>query len=825
MRIIPFILSALSTAGLVYVLNIQLPVGGGKTPRLGYFLSPQKGFWQNAEPASASFNNDIISDKLQGSSEVYLDDRLVPHVYADNEHDAYFIQGYLHAKFRLWQMEFQTNAAGGRLSEIMGDYTNGTNFLRIDKFFRRLGMVYAAEHTLDALEKDPEVKAACDAYTDGVNAYIATLDESNYPFEFKLLDYKPEPWSNMRTALLSKYMAWDLAGFEEDFEMTNARSVFTKEQFDALYPYGQDSLDPINPKGTVFPKRGADMQPPALADSLYLNFKAVAAAFDNTLKPSNDNGSNNWAVAGRRSKSGRPILCNDPHLGLNLPSIWYEMQMSAPGLNVYGASLPGAPCVVVGFNDNCAWGVTNAERDVRDYYEITFKDSSRQEYMFDSAWHTTTFRQEIIKIKGKPADTLQIPVTVWGPVMYDAAFPDTLKSGKAYAVRWAAHDESDELKTFYNLNRAKNFEDYEAAIATYMCPGQNFVFAAKGGDIAIRQQGKFPAKWKHQGDFVMPGDDSTYAWRGFIPDSLNITMHNPERGFVSSGNQYPYDTSYPYYLGGKYPLYRGIIINRLLTGMQDATVETMQQMQNNNYNVFAEMAKPVLLRCIYDSTLSADEKKYLDTFRNWNLQNEATSAAATVFNLWWDSLMATVYADEFSQSSLPLPKPENSALLDAMIRDSARLFADNINTAEKETIADDINAAFKKIIPAVKLLDEDDRLAWGTFKNSGIRHLLKIPALSRLSLFAGGGEGIINAYKQYHGPSWKMVVELTDNINAYAIYPGGQSGNPGSKYYDAFINDYIAGRYYKLLFTDKATLQKQTTLKGRITFSKPRQTI
>ena len=819
MRIILSIVCAIATIALIYTLNTQLTVGDSKTPRLGYFLSPQKGFWQNAEQTDASFDVSVISDSLEGNSEVYLDDRLVPHIYAENEHDAYFIQGYLHATFRLWQMEFQTDAAGGRLSEIMSDSINGTNFLNIDKMFRRLGMVYGAENTLKAIENDPEILASCNAYTAGVNAYINSLDEASYPVEFKLLDYKPEPWTNLRTALLSKYMAWDLAGFEKDFEMSNARSIFSKEQFEALYPYGQDSLDPIIPKGTMFPKRGADMQPPTISDSIYLAYKTLTAALNNIM-PEPDNGSNNWAVAGSKTKSGKPILCNDPHLGLNFPSIWYEIQITAPGINVYGASLPGSPSVIIGFNDSCAWGVTNAERDVRDYYEVTFKDESRQEYLFDSSWHTTTFRQEIIKIKGKSADTLNIPMTVWGPVMYDGDFPDKLGTGKAYAVKWSAHEESDELKTFYYLNRAKNFEDYKAALASYKCPGQNFAFASKGGDIAMRQQGKFPAKWRRQGDFVMPGNDSTFAWRGYIPDSMNITMHNPERGFISSANQYPYDTSYPYYLGGSFPLYRGIMVNRLLTNMQNATIDSMEQMQKNNYNLVAEIIRPALLQFISDSGLNADEQKYLTTLRNWDLQNNANSDGATVFSLLIDSLITTVYGDELAQTLLPIPKPERSTLVESILKDSVKLFADNINTTEKETIKDDVYNAFKKCVIQLKDLDANDNLAWGKYKNSGVRHLLKLPAFSRLSLFAGGGEDIINAYKQFHGPSWRMIVELTEETNAYAIYPGGQSGNPGSKYYDAFINDYVAGRYYKLLFTDKLTLQKQTNLKGRMTFSK-----
>ena len=194
MRIVSFILSAVVTIGLVFVLNTQIESGGSKTPRMGYFLSPQRGFWQNAEPVDISFDKDLKFDNLEGKAEVYFDDKLVPHVYADNEHDAFFIQGYLHAKFRLWQMDFQTYAAGGRLSEIMGDSANGTNFLNIDKFFRRLGMVYSAENALKVIEANPVTKAVCDAYTEGVNVYINSLNESGYPLEYKLLDYKPEPW-------------------------------------------------------------------------------------------------------------------------------------------------------------------------------------------------------------------------------------------------------------------------------------------------------------------------------------------------------------------------------------------------------------------------------------------------------------------------------------------------------------------------------------------------------------------------------------------------------------------------------------------------------
>lgn len=822
MRWLLLIVCAAITTGLIIVLDTRLTVAGAKTPRLGYFLSPQKGFWHNAEADDKNFDADIKNAYLKGKVNVYLDERLVPHVYAEQENDAYFVQGYLHAKFRLWQMEFQAYAAGGRLSEIMGAKSNGSDFLAIDKFFRRLGMVYAAEQSLRAIEADETSKAQADAYTAGVNAYISSLREEDYPLEYKLLDYKPEPWTNLKTALFMKYMAYDLAGGEDDFEMTNAKSIFTKEQFEKLYPYGQDILDPIIPKGTAIAKSGLVLKKPSKADSLYLNFfkKKDTAAIKNPVKPDKDNGSNNWAVSGSKTKSGRPILCNDPHLGLNFPSIWYEMQISTPEYNAYGVSFPGAPSIIIGFNDSCAFGFTNAERDVRDYYEIKFKDSTMKEYWFDSTWQQTTFRDEIIKIKDAPSDTEHIAMTVFGPVMYDQHYDNKLKNGKAYACRWKAHDSSNELRTFNQLDKAKNYHDYENAISTYQCPGQNMLFAAKNGDIAIRQQGQFPAKWKRQGDFIMPGEDSAYMWQATIPDSMNTTMLNPARGFVSSANQMPYDTSYPYYLGGSYPPYRGFFINWRLSNMQNITIEEMQQLQTSNYNILAKLAKPVLEKYMDVKRLSTYEKNLYDKFESWDLKNDAAEEGPSVFAVWIDSLSDAMYADEFSQTSLPLMEPVTSTLIEGIAKDSLYEFADNINTPQKETISDVVTLAFKNAAKTLNSANLLQKLAWGKFKDSGIRHLLRLPQLSRLHLNAGGGTFSVNAYKQFHGPSWRMIVQLTDETEAYGVYPGGQSGNPGSKYYDNFVDTWLAGKYYKIAIVGEAAIKKQTSLKGTMSFSK-----
>ena len=264
MRVAPFMISALVTTGLVVALNVQLPSGKSKTPRLGYFLSPQYGFWKNAEASNASFADHKKIQGIKSNVDVFFDERLVPHVYADNNADAYFTQGYLHAKFRLWQMEFQTYVAAGRLSEIVGE-----DRLATDKYFRRLGMVYGAENSMKATESDPATKEACDAYTAGVNAYITALQPENLPFEYKLLNYKPEPWTNLKTALFLKFMSWDLSGQGDDLTYTNAKTYFGYDDFMKLFPAVQDSLDPIVSRGTTFGAPNIALKVPQKMDSLY----------------------------------------------------------------------------------------------------------------------------------------------------------------------------------------------------------------------------------------------------------------------------------------------------------------------------------------------------------------------------------------------------------------------------------------------------------------------------------------------------------------------------------------------------------------------------
>lgn len=787
-------LSLSVTVALILLLNTNWVLPSA----LGKLLSPQHGVWQNAESLDADFNGDFHFPGLKGKVDVYFDDRLVPHVFAEQEDDLYFVQGYLHAKFRLWQMELQTHAAAGRVSEIVGDVG-----LKHDREFRRLGMVYAAESSLKVMENDPLTKASCDAYTRGVNTYIENLPESQLPLEYKLIGYQPEKWSNLKTALFLKYMSYDLAAHEDDFEMSNAKSFFSPEDFAKLFPLIQDSLDPIIPKGTIYNTPQTVVTAPANVDSAYFNNKELLTV--QSQKPDKDNGSNNWAVSGIKTQSGAPILCNDPHLGLNLPSLWYEMQLSTPTFNAYGATFPGSPSVIIGFNDSCAFGFTNGGRDVRDYYQIKFKDDSKKEYWFDSAWKQAELRIEKIKVKNKPDYYDTVAYTVFGPVMHDKNFSGgRMDNNQSYAVRWKAHDESNELKIFYLLNRAKNYTDYSEAVVNLHTPGQNCLFACKNGDIALRTQGEWPAKWKGQGDFVMPGIDSSYMWQGMISMDEVPAQYNPERGFVSSANQKPADTTYPYYLGRNYPLYRGIIVNRKLSSMQNITVADMMKMQTDNYNVFGEYAAPLLLKRIRVQELSTEEQKYLSLLQSWDYNNNIDSKGATVFTVLWKTFDSQVYDDEYANAPKVIMRPFPSTLLESVLKDSAYSFLDNKLTADTiESFEATATKAFKKAAKELVEIEKNNQLEWGKFKVTSINHLAKLAPFSVNDFVIGGGSNSINATKEGHGPSWRMIVSLTAKTEALGIYPGGQSGNPGSQFYSNFIHSWAEGKYYSLWLMTK----------------------
>ncbi|MFV0604234.1 MAG: penicillin acylase family protein [Niabella sp.] len=792
MRIVPFFITTAITLFLLWALN--RPWGSSLPMPIGSFLSPQTGFWQNAESVNKDFNDELTFPNIKGKAEVYFDERLVPHVFAENEEDLYFIQGYLHAKFRLFQMDLQTRAAEGRISEIVGAVA-----VNYDKEQRRLGMKLAAENSLRAMEKNPKANTIYNAYTAGVNTYIHSLQQSTLPLEYKLLNFKPEEWTNLRTALLLKMMAQMLSSGADDLNYTKLRSILSYHQISSLYPQINDSLVPMIPKGTIFPNPAVNLQYPDSVEFDYFERDYTASAvIGNNSDP--DNGSNNWVVAGSKTASGYPILCNDPHLELSLPSIWYEMQLSTPASKTYGVTLPGSPYIIIGFNDSISWGVTNSQRDVMDFYTIKYKDNTRKEYWFNNAWQPTQQRVEEIKVQNNAPVYDTVSYTVFGPVLYDGNFKDSLTDGQAVAIKWTAHETGDDGFTFYKLNHANNYDEYVTAIETFECPGQNFVFASKTGDIALWQQGKFPARWNGQGLYIMPGTDSSYWWQHFIPQQENPHAFNPKKGFLESANQRPADAAYPYFIPGAYITPRAITIENTLSGMQNITVQNMMDLQSNTFNVTAKDMLPLMMEQINMAALSPEALKYFSELKDWNYMADATSRQQTIYQCWFDSLRYGIWFDEMGKTINADKIPNEQTTMEILKRDTTAFgFVDNVTTPAHENLRTIVTDAFNKATAILQQKEKEGNLTWAKFKDVSVFHLLKtVTAFAKTGLNVGGWSNTVNAVKKSHGPSWRMIVQMNTPTEAYGVYPGGQSGNPGSKFYDNAVETWVAGKYYTL---------------------------
>ncbi len=799
MKLYRFFALLLATLVYVFLLNSRFSIKGSALPPLGKFLSPFTGFWQNAEPKEGNLYYDEKLEGLLDAITIKLDEQRIPHIFAKNEHDLYFAQGYITARDRLWQMELMTRGAAGRLSEILGPKT-----LEFDRTTRRIGLPYAAKKAIKQLDDDKIASLILNSYAEGVNAYIQTLDYRHLPLEYKLLDYYPEKWDPYNSALLLKYMSNMLTGAEYDFQYTNDLKAVDPVTFELLFGDFPPGIDPIIPVGTPFHASIPNV------DSLKLGTLQNAKPFLHSPyeQPEPNNGSNNWAVGSAKSSTGKPILCNDPHLRLTVPSIWYQLQLSAPGVNVYGVTIPGAPGITIGFNENVAWGVTNAERDVKDWYRVQFKDSTRNEYLFDGKYLPTEKVVEEIKVLAQEPVYDTIIFTRQGPVTYDDRFKFN-DEPTPLALRWTAHDPSNELKAFYLLNRAKNYDDYIYALSFYECPGQNFVFASLTGDIAIKEQGKFVLRKPNEGKFIQDGTISSTEWRGYIPYEDNPHVKNPERGFVSSANQHPTDTTYPYYYHGIYEYYRNRRINMVLSSKEKFTPEDLMGLQNDNFNLMASEVLPYFLTLINDSVtaLSSANKNISGIYSelaSWKFYDDTALIAPTYFTAMWDSFKALLW-DEFPTAKGFTP-PNDYRTVSYIINTPDNPLTDNKSTPEKETVNALAFRAFKESVAAIAHWKDSTGLQpqWVTYKGTRLAHWLSpIQAFYVKGLRIGGYYHIVNATSTTHGPSWRMVVPLGEQ--AWGIYPGGQSGNPGSPFYSNFAAKWAKGEYYPLLFLKNET--------------------
>lgn len=803
-----FVLSALILVGMIVVGDTHGLVSS-QVPAIGRFLAPATGVWQQAEATEQKDQVNTIPGAVEGS--VVFDTHGIPHVFAESRADAAYLQGYCHARDRLFQMDISTRATSGRLAEVLG-----VGLLERDRQQRRKGLLEAAKRTVEKWLENEEIREILLAYTQGVNTYLAALRLADYPLEYKLLGFTPEQWTPLKSALFSLSMAESLCFRNRDVATTNARALLGDSLFLHLYPEINPKDSPIIPVNTTWgfepitlPKREPDAE--------------VLSQLDYPELPMSPEGigSNNWAVAGAKTASGSPILANDPHLGLTLPSIWYQIHIKTNDLNTQGVSLPGLPGIVIGFNEKTAWGITNVGHDVLDWYRIQWTDTQQTAYVVDGKTLTPEWKEDTIWVRDQSTpEIVRTPWTIFGPVVYDQ--PDN--SYYNLAMRWVPHDaphlaHTNQLKVFWDLMGNKGLDNYQDALEGFAYPASNIVYASQAGDVALTVTGRFPLRQPGQGRTVQEGISETALWPGFIPFEQIPRTVNPERQFVASANQRSTATDYPYYYYGSFEDYRGRYINRSLDSMRQVVPEDMMALQYDSYNILAEDVLPLMLDLVATADLSTGQTTLLDRLKNWDKRHVADKQEPVIFQNWLDSLYRFTFDEVYAleQGDAPLLFPENwhlVRLLEEMPQDA---IFDDQTTTEVETAQEMVTQAFVASTSALDSLLQTG-YDWNARRNSRIPHLARVPGLGRDRLVTDGSRSTPNSLSATFGPSWRMVVSLENPVKAWGVLPGGTSGNPGSPLYEYGIEEWSKGEYFELFLYEQP--EEVLEVRERLVFEK-----
>lgn len=582
--------------------------------------------------------------KLNGLTapvDIVRDAEGVPHIYAKSTGDAYFALGFVHAQDRLWQMELNRRIPAGRMAEILGPKA-----LDADRFLRSLGVRRNAEAILTKLSL--ETRAALDAYAKGVNAYLANRTNP-LPPEFLLTGApSPAPWQPVDSIGWQTMMAWDLGSnwSQELLRMRLSQRLSLDQINEFLAPYpGDASLKTQDYTALYRELAGTTLQlaavakiaPPSLIDGM---------------------GSNNWVVSGAQSETGKPLLANDPHLGLSAPGLWYFAHLSAPGLNVIGATLPGIPSVVLGRTDRIAWGFTNTAPDVQDLYIERINPANARQYQTPDGWADFKTRNEIIKVKGQPDVSLEVRESRHGPVI-TGALPIMAKApidAKKYVIAfaWTALRPDDvTVQAGIKLNRAKSWEEFLDAVKDFRSPQQNIVFADIDGNIGFVAPGRVPIR-KPDNDFKglapAPGWDARYDWDGFIPFEQLPRQFNPASQRVITANQKIVGGDYPYFLTSEWALpFRANRITTLMDARQKHSMGSFSDIQKDTISLAAQELLPMLRKT---APLSGRAKSALDALSKWNGEMDANRVEPLIFNAWLREASRQIFSDELGANLL-----------------------------------------------------------------------------------------------------------------------------------------------------------------------------
>lgn len=798
--------------------------GAGPLPPLGAMLNPGTGVWTVAGDARPPSNQTLQLPGLNQGVHVIYEPNGTAHIEAGTDHDLFLAFGYVHATFRLFQMDLQRRQAEGLLSQIVGP-----DALNSDEFELQLGLVRTAQAEWSAMPANDPARLALTAYTTGVNAAMAEQERTGHlDVLFKMLGYQPTPWTPLDSLAIQGIMTQTLdfsdgplwyalldKALGYDRLMRWLPVIPADESIQRPYdpgPYRQDPAAPFDAAPT------AQAVSPGAATAAAALEARMAALPPGAVHREAD--SNNWAVNGPKTASGGALLAGDPHLDQTLPAIWYQVQCDSPGFHVAGVSIPGIPGILIGHNQHIGWSLTNTQNAATFYYQEHTDKAHRNQYFWNGAWRTMKSVQYAIPVKHGAAVDFTVKMTVHGPVM--------MEIGTAFAVWWAGALPSSDIDALYGVNRASTYQQFRDALRVWHAPTQNFVYADDQGNIGLISAGYFPLVKSGQPWLPLPGDGSADV-TGTIPFDDLPQVYDPPSHMVWSANQREVGADYPYYIGTSLeffdPGYRAGRIYQVLSNGKNLTTNDMERLQNDTHDYLAGLIVPKLVAALQGQPMSANEQTAKALLGEWDDDMQPDSAAATVWMRFWTQYLYDTFNPWWTAQKVPTKQdpglalePDKTGDLTSPLGESLVQWTVNDPTAADFTLPNGtvrtapevMRAAFAEAVTALtkQLGPEPKSWTWGRVHSRAFPNLAQIDSLGYGPRPAGGNGWTVDAasdteFVSTHGPSWRMVVDWSAGM-AYGVYPGGQSENPLSPWYENQIPAWWDGRYNPMLDASQA---------------------
>jgi penicillin amidase len=764
----------------------------------GFYLKPK-------------YEGELQLKNFQKETTVYFDEFGVPHIYATNAKDAMMALGYVHAQDRLWQMELIRRIAPGRLAAIFGSVA-----LKNDKFFAGLGIEEASAKAIAALDKNSPSYQLTMAYLDGINQYV---EEGTTPIEFSLVGVKKEKFTIKDVYNIFGYMSFSFAMAQKsDPLLTDIRNKYGMEY---LKDFGIDGSF-----NTTKIKNAEETPQEYIAIA-----KSVASILDQSpISPFI--GSNSWVIAPNKTKNGKVIFANDPHIGFSQPGTWYEAHIVTPDFELYGSYLAGTPYPLLGHNRNYAYGLTMFENDDIDLYQEENNPKDSNAYKSPSGFSAYEIRKKIIKVKDSTDVVLNVKVTRHGPVVNDLI--DGLRQDKPVAMSWIYTQQPIQiLDAVYQLSHAKSKADFQKGVRLIAAPGLNVMYGDVKGNVAWWATGKL---YKHTAgvnpNFILDGANGKDDIKEYLDFSKNPSAVNPKWDYVYSANNQPESIdgfSYPgYYL----PEDRAKRIIQILEPKSNWDKAAVGKMIFDNTSAVAPEVVKHLISNINQKTLSNNEREALAILKKWKGSNNLNDVAPTIYNKWIFNYLKNTFEDELGAASFKqfLGTHIMKQIIAKQITNKESLWWDNISTKNiKETRSTIISQSFKESIVALEKQLGASVSDWTWNKVHTVEHqhpLGKVAALRRIFNVgpfevSGSTEVINNLFFDFTddgnyivkgGPSTRRIVDFSDIENSWSILPTGQSGNPMSTHYSDQAELYNAGKFRRMMLNKEEIVRTSTKL-------------